>query len=82
LQGRFGTRAYAAEELVAELGAAFLCAHLRIPGEVRHTSYIATWIELLKDDNRAIFVAAAKASVAANYQRSFSEPTEEQTDEV
>jgi antirestriction protein ArdC len=77
MQGRFGTKAYAAEELVAELGAAFSCAHLRITGELRHASYIATWIELLKEDNRAIFVAAAKAAVAANYLRSFSEPPEE-----
>lgn len=66
----------------AELGAAFLCAHLRIPGEVRHACYIATWIELLKEDNRAIFVAAAKAAHAANYLRSFSEPSEETIDEV
>jgi len=77
LTGRFGTRAYAAEELVAELGAAFLCAHLGIVGQLRHASYIASWISLLKADERAIFTAASKASVAADYLRSFSEMIEE-----
>ena len=73
LNNRFGTRAYAAEELVAELGAAFLCAHLGIEGELRHTGYIAKWIELLKHDERAIFTAAAKAQQAADFLRGFSE---------
>jgi antirestriction protein ArdC len=70
LNGRFGTKAYAAEELVAEMTAAFLCAHLALKGELRHASYISTWIELLKEDNRAIFTAASLASKAANYLRS------------
>lgn len=77
LQGRFGTRKYAAEELVAELTAAFLCAHLGIEGELRHAEYIASWIELLKHDERAIFTASSKASQAADYLRSFSEAQEE-----
>lgn len=77
LSKRFGTKAYAAEELVAELSAAFLCAHLGIAGELRHAEYIATWIKLLKDDSRAIFTAAAKASQAADFLRAFSEPEEE-----
>lgn len=76
LQGRFGTRKYAAEELVAELTAAFLCAHLGIEGELRHAEYIASWIELLKHDERAIFTASSKASAAADYLRSFSEQIE------
>jgi antirestriction protein ArdC len=79
LTGRFGTRAYAAEELIAELGAAFLCAHLGIEGELRHAGYIKNWLELLKHDNRAIFTAAAKAQQAADFLRSFSESVE--TDE-
>jgi antirestriction protein ArdC len=58
---------------VAELTAAFLCAHLEIKGELRHAEYIATWIYLLKDDDRAIFTASSKASQAADYLRSFSE---------
>jgi hypothetical protein len=48
-------------------------AHLEIKGELRHAEYIATWIDLLKDDNRAIFTASSKASQAAEYLRSFSE---------
>lgn len=60
---------YAKEELVAELGAAFLCADLRITPEVRpdHAAYIASWLEALKRDKRAIFTAAAHAQRAADY---------------
>jgi antirestriction protein ArdC len=76
MQGRFGTMQYAAEELVAELSAAFLCAHLGIKGELRHSEYIANWLELLRDDNRAIFTASSKASQAADYLRSFSKQVE------
>ncbi|RTL85411.1 MAG: DUF1738 domain-containing protein [Hyphomicrobiales bacterium] len=77
LKNRFGTKAYAAEELVAELGAAFLCAHLGVQGQLRHAEYIASWLSLLKEDGRAIFTAASKASAAADYVRSFSEKVEE-----
>lgn len=73
MEGRFGTRKYAAEELVAELTAAFLCAHLGIEGELRHAGYLANWLDLLRNDERAIFTAAAKAQQAADYLRSFSE---------
>jgi antirestriction protein ArdC len=76
LSCRFGTKAYAAEELVAELTAAFLCAHLDLKGELRHASYISNWIELLKEDSRAMFTAAGLASKAADYLRGFSEPKE------
>ena len=74
LAHRFGSRAYAAEELVAELTAAFLCAELGIEGRLRHAGYIQSWLELLEHDHRAIFSAASKASRAAAYLRSFSEP--------
>jgi antirestriction protein ArdC len=77
LSNRFGTQAYAAEELVAELSAAFLCAHLNIEGKLRHAEYIANWLELLREDPRAIFTAASKASQAADFLRSFSEVAEE-----
>lgn len=77
LSHRFGTSAYAAEELIAELGAAFLCAHLGVQGQLRHAGYIDSWLSLLKSDNRAIFTAASKASQAADYLRSFSEQMEE-----
>jgi antirestriction protein ArdC len=70
--GRYGTQGYAAEELVAELTAAFLCAHLGIKGELRHADYIANWLELLKEYPRVMFTAASKASQAADYLRSFS----------
>ena len=73
LEGRFGTRKYAAEELIAELTSAFLCAHLGVTGELRHAGYLSTWIELLKHDDRAIFTAAAQAQKVADFLRSFSE---------
>jgi len=62
---RFG-KAYAFEELVAEIGAAFLCAEHKIDGELQHPSYIAHWIEGLKEDNNAIFTAAKLAQEAAD----------------
>jgi antirestriction protein ArdC len=66
---RFGDEGYAVEELVAELGSAFLCADLNIEPEVRqdHASYIANWLNVLKDDKRAIFSAASHASKAVEY---------------
>ena len=66
---RFGDNAYAAEELVAELGAAFLCADLGISDQPRadHADYLADWLKVLKTDNRAIFTAAAAADRAAGY---------------
>ena len=69
---RFGDRAYAFEELVAELGAAFLCADLGIAAEPRddHASYLAHWLKVLKDDKRAIFTAASHAQKAADFLHS------------
>jgi antirestriction protein ArdC len=69
LKNRFGSRHYAAEELIAELGAAFLCAEFGFDGDVRNAGYIANWIELLKADKRAFFTACSKASTAADYLR-------------
>jgi antirestriction protein ArdC len=65
----WGDEGYAREELVAELGAAFLCADLELTPEVRddHASYIATWLTVLKNDNRAIFQAAAHAQRAVDF---------------
>jgi antirestriction protein ArdC len=65
---RFGDRAYAFEELVAELGAAFLCSSLGLVQEPRddHASYLATWLAVLKEDKRAIFTAAAHAQRASD----------------
>ena len=66
---QFGDAGYAREELVAELGAAFLCADLGITLEDRedHAAYIASWLEVLKGDKRAVFTAAAHAQRAADY---------------
>ena len=58
---------YAFEELVAELGAAFTCAEFGIKGDLRHASYIKSWIKLLTDDKRALFRAASRASKAVAY---------------
>lgn len=69
---RFAQDAYAFEELIAELGAAFLCAQLGIKGQLQHASYIASWIKILKGDDRAIFTAASVASRAAEYLSSFN----------
>lgn len=66
---RFGDMAYAAEELVAELAAAFMCAEFEFDGDLRHAGYIGHWIKLLKDDKRAIFTAAGKAQAAVDYMR-------------
>ena len=64
---RFGESAYAMEELIAELGAAFLSAHCRLDGRLQHASYIASWLAVLQRDKRAVFVAAAQAQKAADY---------------
>ena len=61
--------AYAIEELVAELGAAFLCADLKITHEPRpdHAAYIQSWLEALQNDRKAIFIAASRASQAVDF---------------
>jgi antirestriction protein ArdC len=69
LRHRFGERAYAAEELIAELCAAFLCAEFSLDGDLRHAGYIASWIGLLKADSRAFFMACSRAQGAADYLR-------------
>lgn len=68
---RFGDDAYAMEELVAELGAAFLCADFAISNEPRpdHAAYLSGWLSILDADKRAIFGAARLASEAATYLR-------------
>jgi antirestriction protein ArdC len=70
---RFGDQAYAMEELVAELGAAFLCADLCISDAPRadHAQYLAHWLMVLKADKKAIFTAASKASEAAAFLVAF-----------
>jgi antirestriction protein ArdC len=76
---RFGDRAYAFEELVAEMGAAFLCADLAITPEVRedHAAYLAYWLGVLREDKRAIFSAAAHAQRAADFLHGSQAKSEE-----
>lgn len=69
--GRFGSHPYAREELVAEMTSAFVCAALGITPTVRHTDYLANWLQVLKEDNRAIFRAASQASKAADFILAF-----------
>lgn len=65
---RFGDGAYAFEELVAEIGSAFLCARAGIALEgLQHPSYLAGWLKVLKEDKRAIFTASSKAKQAAAF---------------
>ena len=66
-KGRFGNPAYAFEELVAEMSAAFLCSDYGIQGELRHAGYIGHWLKALREDSKAVFKAAALAQKAADY---------------
>jgi antirestriction protein ArdC len=78
---RHGDEGYAREELVAELGSAFLCADLGITPEVRddHAAYIGFWLKVLKDDKRFVFSAASHAQRALDYLHGL-QPLEANTD--
>ena len=67
LANKFGSEAYAFEELVAELGAAMLCMKTGIDGQLQHASYIESWLKVLKQDKNAIIKAASKAQAAMDY---------------
>jgi antirestriction protein ArdC len=71
LSGGFGSKKYAQEELVAEMTAAFCCASLGIAPTVRHADYIGSWLEVLREDDRAIVRAASAASKGAEYLLAF-----------
>jgi antirestriction protein ArdC len=71
LSGAFGSALYAKEELIAEMTSAFVCASLGIVPTVRHADYIGSWLEVLRDDDRAIVRAASAASKAADYLLAF-----------
>ncbi len=64
---RFGDDAYAFEELVAEMGSAFLCAKLGLKGELQHANYIGGWLKVLQQDHRALVKAASLAQKAFEY---------------
>ncbi|ODT20520.1 MAG: antirepressor [Kaistia sp. SCN 65-12] len=72
MAGSFGSKKYAFEELVAEMNAAFCCASLSIVPTVRHADYIGSWLEVLREDNRAIVRAASQASKAADWLLGFA----------
>jgi antirestriction protein ArdC len=76
ITGRFGDAAYAFEELVAELGAAFLCGRFAIDHVSQAAAYVQSWIRVLRNDNRAIVTAARLATQAADY---LSPPAPEET---
>ncbi len=75
LQGRQHIEAYAFEELVAEIGSAFLCGHCGLPGSLQHASYVEHWLQALRSDRRLIFTAAAQAQKAADYLLADRVPT-------
>jgi antirestriction protein ArdC len=76
---RFGDEGYAMEELVAELGAAFLSSDLDLTPELRpdHASYMDGWLRTLKSDKRAIFTAASHAQRAADFLHGLQVPASE-----
>jgi len=79
LSGRFGSAAYAAEECCVEILSGLILADLGIAHHPRpdHAAYIASWLEVLKDDPRAIFTAASKAQQAADWMHAHQPQTEE-----
>ena len=70
-KGRFGSVEYGREELVAEMTGAFVCASLGIKPTVRHADYLGSWLDIIREDNRAIVRAASAASKAADYLLAF-----------
>jgi antirestriction protein ArdC len=72
LSGSFGSKKYAHEEIIAEISAAYCCASLGVVPTVRHADYIGSWIDLLREDDRAIVRAASAASKAADFLLAFA----------
>jgi len=79
MTGSFGSKKYAFEELIAEINAAFCCASLGITPTVRHADYIGSWLEVLREDHRAIVRAASQASKAADWLLAFLPDEAEET---
>jgi len=67
LGARFGAHAYAIEEIIADICSASLCAHSRINGQLQHAAYVQNWLQVLRNDKRAIFIAATRAQNAADF---------------
>ncbi len=70
-ENSFGDKVYAFEELIAEIGSAFVCAALGITGELQHESYIDHWLQIMKADKKAIIRASKQARLASEYLFSF-----------
>lgn len=81
LSGRFGSESYAAEEICVELLSSFILADLGIANEPRpdHAAYIHSWLKKLRTDPRAIFTAASKAQIAADWMHACQMPAEAAT---
>lgn len=79
---RFGDHAYAYEELIAELGAAMLCAHCGLDGDLRHAAYIESWLKALKSDKKFIISAAGKAQAAMDYLINGKQVSAESSEEL
>jgi antirestriction protein ArdC len=79
LSGRFGDASYAMEELIAQISASFLCADLQIRSEpsADDTAYVSNWLQVLRNEKRAIFTAASKAQEAANYLKQLASVAQE-----
>ncbi len=67
---------YVREELVAEMGAAFLCAAVGIEGQLQHPEYIGAWLDVLREDKRAVVTAASHAQKASDFLLQQLEPEE------
>jgi antirestriction protein ArdC len=74
--GGFGSASYAREDLVAEMASAFVCASLSIQPTVRHADYVGAWLDVLREDEKAIFRAASAAGKAADYLLAFEAAAE------
>jgi antirestriction protein ArdC len=77
---RFGDAAYSAEELVAELGSAFLCAEFQFDREENNAAYIAHWIKFLTEHEKAFVAAASAASKATEFMRDLAVASETPVD--
>jgi antirestriction protein ArdC len=75
-KGRFGSPEYAREELIAEISAAFIGANIGLVPTVRHADYLGFWLDILREDKRAIFRATSQATKAADYILAFREGEE------
>ena len=78
VDNRFGSKEYAFEELVAEISASFLCCHLGFRYETRHSSYVKSWIDVLREDKTAIFRASSLAQKATEFILNFKNQKQRQ----